>query len=164
MQINLAKNRLCGLDYDGRGTYSVEGVKAIADAMHISGNLTSINLDSNQLGAAGGKVMAQGIRISYSVTSIGADGLQLKYNRLGVEGWSAIFAAVCGSSDSKIALIDASGEVIGVEGALRLSQLLQGSVSPSLAHVILSHIGIEDEGANALRRSTRSMDFKLELT
>ena len=44
---------LCGVDVWGRGTlrgtYTAEGITAIADAMRVNGALTSIDLSGNQL-------------------------------------------------------------------------------------------------------------------
>ena len=46
-------NELCGLDEYDRGTYTAEGITAIADAMRVNGALTSINLRGNELGDEG---------------------------------------------------------------------------------------------------------------
>jgi len=47
--LDLSGNQLCGLDLYGRGTYTAEGITAIADALRVNGGLTSINLSGNQL-------------------------------------------------------------------------------------------------------------------
>ena len=39
-QIDLRSNQLCGLDFRGAGTYTAEGIKAIASAIAVSGSLT----------------------------------------------------------------------------------------------------------------------------
>eukprot|EP00900_Chrysochromulina_parva_P017239 jgi/Chrpa1/25516/Chrysochromulina_OHIO_Genome00026415-RA len=49
--INLSRNQLCGVDERGQGTYTAEGITAIADALR--GSLTSIKLKYNQLGDEG---------------------------------------------------------------------------------------------------------------
>ena len=52
MSINLSDNLLCGIwtDWNGKhGTYTVEGITAIADALRVKGGLTSLDLSSNQL-------------------------------------------------------------------------------------------------------------------
>ena len=50
-QLDLSNNQLCGIDYTyGRGTYTAEGITAIADAMRVNGVLTSLNLSSNDIG------------------------------------------------------------------------------------------------------------------
>ena len=41
-QLNLASNQLCGLDYLGHGTYTAEGITAVADALRVNGGLTKI--------------------------------------------------------------------------------------------------------------------------
>ena len=46
-QINLSGNQLCGIDFKGRGTYTAEGITAIADAMGVSRSLSSANLLNN---------------------------------------------------------------------------------------------------------------------
>ena len=40
--LDLSYNQLCGLDYGGRGTYTAEGITAIADAMRVNGALTQV--------------------------------------------------------------------------------------------------------------------------
>jgi hypothetical protein len=47
--LNLSDNQLCGLDHHGSGTYTAEGITAIADALRVNGGLTSIDLSGNQL-------------------------------------------------------------------------------------------------------------------
>ena len=99
-------------------------------------SIPQIDLTRNKLGPEGGKAIAKGIQNSRSLTAIGKNGLNLKDNNFGDEGWGAIFAAVCGSSKSKIASIDASRERIGVEGAKMIGQALKSSVSRSLTQVL----------------------------
>ena len=45
-QIDLSENKLCGIDEYGRGTYTAEGITAIADAMGVSHSLTQVQLDT----------------------------------------------------------------------------------------------------------------------
>ena len=116
MQVNLAGNMLCGLymdeDRNMVGTYTAEGIKAIAQSIAVN--------------------------TSASITSIGKDGLNLKGNRLGDEGWGAIFAAVCSSEASKITSVDASREKIGPEGAKLIGQALRNSANASLTDLNLA--------------------------
>ena len=102
-QLDLSHNDLCGVDYQGHGTYDAEGITALAKAL----------------------------RTNASLTSIEKGGLNLNGNRLGDEGWGAIFAGVCSSSVSKIASIDASNEHIGSAGAARIGQALRSSIDAS---------------------------------
>jgi hypothetical protein len=47
--LGLSSNQLCGLGHDGHGTYTAEGMTAIADAPRVNGALTSVDLSSNNL-------------------------------------------------------------------------------------------------------------------
>ena len=40
--LNLSDNQLCGLDHHGSGTYTAEGITAIADALRVNGALTQV--------------------------------------------------------------------------------------------------------------------------
>ena len=42
VQLDLSGNELCGVDLGGRGTYTTEGIKAIADALGVSASLTQV--------------------------------------------------------------------------------------------------------------------------
>ena len=57
-QIDLAGNQLCGLNYKGHGTYTAEGIKAIASAISVSASLTAADLRYNCLD----DVAEQGLR------------------------------------------------------------------------------------------------------
>jgi uncharacterized protein (UPF0262 family) len=95
-------------------------------------------------------VIAVLISDNASITSVGKDGLNLKGNYFGPEGWGAIFAAICSSQVSKITSVDASGEGIGPEGAKLIGQALRNSVNPSVTQIDLSGNLLRDEGAKAL--------------
>ena len=41
-QLDLSNNRLCGLNEYGHGTYTAEGITAIADALRVNGALTEV--------------------------------------------------------------------------------------------------------------------------
>ena len=47
--LDLRENRLCGLNEHGNGTYTADGITAIADALRVNGSLTSLNLSKNLL-------------------------------------------------------------------------------------------------------------------
>jgi hypothetical protein len=57
--LDLSSNQLCGLDYQGSGTYTAEGITAIADALRVNGALTVTNLLGNQLDAESAKMLAE---------------------------------------------------------------------------------------------------------
>ena len=90
----------------------------------------------SRLGSASAVVIASLIGVNASITHIGRDGLNLKSNNLGDEGWGAIFAGVCGSKDCKITSVDASDERIGPAGAKMIGEALKTSVNASITQVI----------------------------
>ena len=69
MQLDISNNHLCGLDEFGRGTYSAEGINAIADALRVNASLTSLSMHSNKIGAVGGVAIADALRVNASLTS-----------------------------------------------------------------------------------------------
>jgi hypothetical protein len=98
-QLNISNNRLCGLDEDGRGTYTAEGITAIADALCVNGALTSLDLSSNQL--CGLDRYGPGTYTAEGITAI-ADALRVNgalmiinvsWNNFGPEG-AKVFADV----------------------------------------------------------------------
>jgi hypothetical protein len=42
LQLNLSNNQLCGLNEYGSGTYTAEGITAIAAALKVTASLTSV--------------------------------------------------------------------------------------------------------------------------
>ena len=57
--LDLSNNQLCSLDYLGRGTFTTEGITAIADALRVNGALTVTNLLGNRLDAESAKMLAE---------------------------------------------------------------------------------------------------------
>ena len=46
--IDLYNNKLCGLDWEGKGIYTAEGITAIANALRVNGGLTKMRYVSPQ--------------------------------------------------------------------------------------------------------------------
>ena len=61
--------------------------------------------------------------------------VDLSGNKLGDEGWGAIFAAICGNKDSKIMSMDVSSENIGPVGVKLIAEALRTSVTGALTEV-----------------------------
>jgi hypothetical protein len=57
--LNLSKNQLCGLNFLGTGTYTAEGITAIAVALRVNGALTVTNLLGNRLDWKSAKLLAE---------------------------------------------------------------------------------------------------------
>ena len=88
---------------------------------------SQLNLYDNRIGPEGAKSLADALKVNASLTSI-----QLKNNKLGDEGWGAIFAGICSNKDSKIESVDASNNRISPAGAKLIGEALRTSVSASL--------------------------------
>jgi hypothetical protein len=61
--------------------------------------------------------------------------INLRGNELGDKGWGAIFAAICGSKDSKIMSLDVSCENISPAGVQLIAEALRTSVTGALTQV-----------------------------
>ena len=138
MQINLSDNALCGIDRFGGGTYTADGIKAIAESISVPPSVTSIDLRANELGPEGAKALAPAIRDSPSMTFVDLSG-----NSIGDEGMRTIGAALLSSATSKLGAIkcdafglpvgatslDLSGKGIGSAAGTLLAGVVKGNAS-----------------------------------
>ena len=64
VQVNLSGNQLCGIDYFkyGGGTYTVEGITAIADALRVSASMTTADLRGNLLDDASKQLLRDAVK------------------------------------------------------------------------------------------------------
>ena len=83
---SLAKNQICGVDDRGQGTYTVEGINALCDAIKSATTLTSLNLDKNQLTNSGldmSAILKLAEALPHSqLTSLSVDGHALPIDEL----------------------------------------------------------------------------------
>ncbi|KOO30865.1 protein nlrc3, partial [Chrysochromulina tobinii] len=192
----IISNQLCGLDYCGRGTYTAEGITAIADAMLVNGSLMVTNLLGNQLDAEAAKMLAEvakqkgislcGIQrdqttadfrnkglklsdaillasdLSQAVVTGALTSVNLRGNKLRDEGWGAIFAAICGNKDSKIMSLDASSETIGPAGVKLIAEALRTSVTGGLTSIDVRQNNIAGNGAVQLAAAVLG-NLKIEI-
>ena len=93
----------------------------------------TLDLSGKNLGVASAVVIASLISVNGTLTSV-----KLRLNKLGDEGWGAIFAAICGNKDSKIMSMDASDENIGPVGVKLIAESLRTSVTGTLTSINLS--------------------------
>ena len=172
--INLSDNKMCGVWtdlYGQHGTYTAEGITAIADAMRVNGGLTSIDLSGNQLcgiwtdddGDQHGTYTAEGItaiadalRVNGALTSI-----NLRGNELGDKGWGAIFAAICGNKDSKIMSLDAASENISPAGVKLITEALRTSVTGALTLTNLLGNQLDAKSAKMLAEVAKQKGISL---
>ena len=103
----------------------------------------SLDASSEYIGPPGGKLIAKALHTSVTgaLTSV-----KLRGNKLGDEGWGAIFAAICGSKDSKIMSLDASSENISPAGGKLIAEALRTSVTGLLTRINMSGNNLTDSG------------------
>ena len=98
LQVNLSANRLCGVWTEGlfqqKGTYTAEGIKAIADAMRVAASLTSLSLAQNDLGDDGAEALSVGLKQNKSLTSLDLSGKGYGDGRIGPKGATALASAI----------------------------------------------------------------------
>ena len=159
-----------------KGTYTAEGINAVADALRVSGSITVLILSRNKIedegaitighalrdnadckmqtlelkycriGAGGAKALAAFCAVSPSLTEC-----KLRSNNLRVEGWTIIFNALRDSPSSKITTWDLYNEGLGPEIAKALAEYI--SVSGSLTKLVAVCNNMGSEGEAALRKA-----------
>ena len=99
-QLDLSGNTLCGINpHIGEGTYTAEGIKAIADALKGNASVTKILVGANNLRDEGTIILCDALRVS-TVSKV--QELGLSSNGIGPDGAKAIadLCAVCASLTS----------------------------------------------------------------
>jgi hypothetical protein len=69
--IDLSGTKPCGLDWEGKGIYTAEGITAIADALRVNSALTSLDLSNNALCGVWSKGLIYGGTVSGTYTEEG---------------------------------------------------------------------------------------------
>ena len=130
--LNLGGNELCGLDFQGRGTYDASGIQALASALAGNAVLTSLNVADNSIGNEGAKAFATALSDGNTVLKT----LNLDHNGIGAEGTKALAAAL---SDGRALLTDLElfNNKIDAEGAKAIAEALRSGKA-----VLISRIAI----------------------
>jgi hypothetical protein len=181
--LNLSSNQLCGLNYRGGGTYTAEGITAIANAMCINGALTALDLSSNNLEDEGlsavceaiqndketklaslnftdnfiGPVGANAVAAMVAVTG-GLTKLSLAHNELKEEGTKAICEAL--EQNTTLKELDISGSNIGgSEGAKHVAKMV--CVNGALTVTNLLCIELDADSAKMLAGAAKHKGISL---
>ena len=88
--LDLSNNALCGMTIHG-GTYTAEGITAIADALRVNGALTELSIYCNHVGDKGVRAICEAIQ-SNKETKLTS--LNFKNNDIGPVGANAVAAMV----------------------------------------------------------------------
>ena len=129
-QNNIAGNGAVQLAAAVLGNLKIEIFNEIPIKEMRANSLTELDLNGKYVGVEAGMVVAGLIPVMGALTS-----LELRGNRLGDEGWGAIFAAICGNKDSKIMSLNAASENIGPAGVKLIAEALRTSVTGALMKV-----------------------------
>jgi Ran GTPase-activating protein (RanGAP) involved in mRNA processing and transport len=162
LQLNLSANRLCGVwdewdvqkgtyiyAYVQKGTYTSDGIQALADALCVSASPTKMLVGWNKLGDEGTAILCDALRKS-TVTKVQELGLEV--NEIGPEGAKAV-AALCAAMASLTKIMVHSNR-LGDEGATILCDALRESMVQELD---LSSNDIGPEGAKAVAAMTAAV-------
>ena len=57
-QLDLSDNNLCGLNWEGKGTYTAEGITALSEALKVTASLTVTDLRYNNLDTESATMLA----------------------------------------------------------------------------------------------------------
>jgi len=128
----------------------VAGGQALAELLkRSSAPITSLDLDSNNIGAEGARHLAEALEVNSSLQRLGLCG-----NRLGAEGWCAIFGALRDNKDNKIESWewDLQEERAGPE----VAKVLAEYVSASTAVRSLNVQCLSKEGAKAIVQAAQT--------
>jgi NLR family CARD domain-containing protein 3 len=139
--LDLSNQLLCGVTQTGLGTYTAEGITAIAEAMRVNGALTSLDLSNNSLGgvnAYGGTYTAEGITVIADALRVngGLTALDLSFNELKDEGVSAVCEAIQSNKETKLASLNMAMTRIGPVGAKSVAAMV--AVTGGLTSIDLS--------------------------
>ena len=89
--LDLSNNALCGMATYGGGTYTAEGITAIANALRVNGSLTELSIYGNRVGDEGVGAICEAIQ-SNKETKLAS--LNFGYNGMGPVGANAVAAMV----------------------------------------------------------------------
>ena len=155
-QLNLYANQLCGLDSRGRGTYTSEGITAVANALRVNGSLTSCDVRGNDIVGDGASQLSAAVLTNTKIEKFNeipikemrADSLtelDLKSKKIGVEGSMVVagLVPVMGSLTS----IDVGFNSIGKKAALNLVSIFK---EKQMTSVGLAGCDLDVDGAKAV--------------
>ena len=92
--MDLSQNQLCGVDLLGNGTYTAEGVKAIADALGVNASLTRCNILRNKMDVASAMLLVDAVKDKdCSLAGITPDQTTADFSYHGLEPPDAILLA-----------------------------------------------------------------------
>ncbi|KAK3270513.1 hypothetical protein CYMTET_21093 [Cymbomonas tetramitiformis] len=170
--LDLNSNQLCGLNFDGKGTYDASGIKVLAEALVFNTSLNTLKLSNNELcgvdqrgvgtyNASGIKALADALAFNTSLNT-----LDLDWNGIGPEGAKALADALTpnaeGVFNTSLNTLGLENTRIGPEGAKALAVVLtpnaEGVFNTSLNTLNLLRNNLEDDGRAAILAALEQSD------
>ena len=118
--LDLSNNLLCGVTTFGSGTYTAEGITAIAEALRVNGGLTALNLSNNDLEDEGVSAICKAIQ-SNKETKLTS--LNFKNNRISSVGANAVAAMV--AVTGALTTLSLAQNMLGEEGTKAICEALE---------------------------------------
>jgi hypothetical protein len=153
-QLNIANNQLCGLDFIlGRGTYTAEGIKTIADALRVSASLTSVSLLANKFDDA---TVAMLLKLKeekpslVTLCGLKPDRTEASFDHRGLTAQDAKLLAPEILVSASLTKISLGGNEIRDAGSVALGNALRDSKVSKLQELELWDNKIGAEGAKAI--------------
>ena len=169
-------NQLCGINEYGQGTYTAEGITAIANALRVNGSLTKLSLAKNELKEEGTKAICKALKqnttlkeldisgrwgvsniggpagVKHVAKMLGVNGsltaLDLSFNYLKDKGVSAVCEAIQSNKETKLSSLNFGDNGIGPVGANAVAAMV--AATGSLTSLSLAKNELGDDGAEAL--------------
>ncbi|KAK3250001.1 hypothetical protein CYMTET_40594 [Cymbomonas tetramitiformis] len=157
--LDLAANRLCGMDNYGHGTYDASGIKALAEALVFNTSLNTLNVGDNKIGPEGAKALAVALTPNAEgVFNTSLNTLNVGGNFIGPEGAKALAVALTPNAEGvfnrSLNTLHLAANSIGTEGAKALAVALtpnaEGVFNTSLNTLDLCNNGITGDAAQQL--------------
>jgi len=112
-QLDLSSNRLCGLNEYDHGTYTAEGITAIADALRVNGGLTKVSLAENRLGEEGTKAICDALEQNKTLKELDISGELVGKSNIGGTAGCKHVAKMLGVNGALKVLILSSNQIGG---------------------------------------------------
>ena len=123
-QLNLLGNELCGLDEYGDGTYTTEGITALANALKVTGSLTDVDVRHNHITGDGASQLSTAV--------LGNTTIEI-FNEIPIKEMR---------TDS-FTTLDLKKKYIGVEGGMVVAGLLPAMASVTVTDMRYNELDTE---------------------
>jgi Ran GTPase-activating protein (RanGAP) involved in mRNA processing and transport len=148
----LSNNQICGLDADGQGAYTSEGIDALVDAFSLHSSLTSVALLGNHLG---GGALTELLKLKHekpalvTLCGLSAGQATADYRGWGLGTQDAELLARELALARSLTSLEAAGNAFGSRGWSAIFEALRDSPQNQISRWNLSGQGIDSKLAEA---------------